>query len=98
MTCPFCGCPRGAVDPELLPKVQAGKSWLPISTFPKNERGEPKPGEVLLKLASGITVVGHWMPGGFCIEDHPSIEAGWYTWAGSMFDLAHQPTHWMPLP
>jgi len=43
-------------------------------------------------------LVGHYMPGGHCIEDHPAIDRGWYFWNGRMFDLASVPTHWMPLP
>ena len=59
--------------------------------------------EVLLKVESragisGKCLVGHWMPGGHCIEDHPEIAAGWYFWNGRMFDKASKPTHWMPLP
>ena len=42
----------------------------------------------------GKALVGHWVSGGYCIEDHPAIEAGWYFWNGTMFDLASKPTHW----
>jgi hypothetical protein len=38
------------------------------------------------------------MPGGYCIEDHPAIDTGWYFWTGGMFDRAEKPTHWMQLP
>jgi hypothetical protein len=70
--------------------------WQPIETAPKK-------GEVLLKVklragVPGKCLVGHWMPGGHCIEDHPPIDAGWYFWNGGMFDRAAEPTHWAPLP
>lgn len=71
--------------------------WQPMETAPKDGT------EILLKVerragASGCKLVGHYMPGGFCIEDHPAIEEGWYFWSGSMFDLASNPIEWMPLP
>ena len=71
--------------------------WQTIETAPKDGR------EVLLrvKLRAGIPncqLVGHYMRGGHCIEDHPAIDQGWYFWNGRMFDLAAEPTHWMPLP
>lgn len=64
----------------------------------------PKDGtEVILqvKLRAGIPhkfLVGHYMPGGYCIEDHPEIDAGWYFWNGCMFDKAAEPERWWPLP
>jgi len=71
--------------------------WQDISTVPKDGR------EVVLRVRSragvpGGTVVGHYMQGGHCIEDHPPIAAGWYFWGGTSFDLASEPTHWQPLP
>lgn len=71
--------------------------WQDISTAPKDGR------EVILQvqLRAGIRgkcLVGHYMPGGFCISDHPAIDAGWYFWNGCMFDKAAEPTKWMPLP
>lgn len=71
--------------------------WQPIETAPKDGR------EVVLAVAfrAGISkgvLVGHYMGGGHCIEDHPPIDAGWYFWNGCMFDEAAKPTHWMPLP
>lgn len=71
--------------------------WQSIETAPKDGT------EVILavKMRAGIRhgiLVGHYMEGGFCIEDHPAIDAGWYFWNGSMFDLASKPTHWKPLP
>ena len=69
----------------------------PIETAPKNGT------EVLLrvKMRAGVPgrfLVGHYMPGGHCIDDHPPINAGWYFWNGCMFDRAAEPTDWMPLP
>lgn len=59
--------------------------------------------EVLLAVESragmpGRMLVGHYMLGGHCIEDHPPIDAGWYFWNGCMFDKASRPLAWMPLP
>ena len=78
---------------ELLMK----NKWQPMQTAPKDGS------EVLLAVEQragmpGRYLVGHWMPGGHCIEDHPPIDRGWYFWNGSMFDEASKPTHWMPLP
>jgi hypothetical protein len=78
----------------LLPLVE---DWRPIATAPKDGR------EVLLRVKmragiSGKCLVGHWMPGGHCIEDHPPIAEGWYFWNGCFFDVASEPTHWTPLP
>lgn len=76
--------------------AQSELKWEPIETAPKDGR------EVLMiaKRAgvSGSFLVGHYMPGGHCIEDHPPIDAGWYFWNGCMFDWTSNPTHWMPLP
>jgi hypothetical protein len=73
------------------------ESWMPIETAPKDGS------EVLLMVKSraGIKkgfLVGHYMGGGHCIEDHPPIDSGWYFWNGRMFDKESEPTHWMPLP
>ncbi len=73
------------------------EQWRPMDTVPKDGR------EVLLTVAlragiPGQCLVGHWMPGGHCIEDHPPIDAGWYFWNGCMFDRASKPIAWMPLP
>ena len=69
----------------------------PIDTAPRDGT------EILLQVESragvpGCLLVGHWMPGGYCIEDHPPIEAGWYFWNGSRFDRAAKPAAWLPLP
>jgi len=70
----------------------------------KSMDSAPKDGrEVILKVArragiSGCFLVGHYMPGGHCIEDHPAIAAGWYFWNGLMFDKAADPIGWCPLP
>ena len=71
--------------------------WQSMKTAPRN--GE----EVLLVVesragVSGRMLVGHWMPGGHCIEDHPPIDAGWYFWNGCRFGRAEKPIAWMPLP
>lgn len=71
--------------------------WQPIETVPKDGS------EVLLTVKQRANIpwkqlVGHYMPGGHCIENHPPIAAGWYFWNGCMFDKAAEPTHWMPLP
>lgn len=75
----------------------AGCRWLPMETAPKN--GD----EVLLKVerragVPGKCLVGHYMPGGHCIEDHPPISKGWYFWNGCSFDEAAKPLGWLPLP
>lgn len=59
--------------------------------------------EVLLrvKMRAGIRgkyLVGHFMEGGHCIEDHPPIARGWYFWNGSAFDHAAEPEGWLALP
>jgi hypothetical protein len=71
--------------------------WQPIETAPRDGR------EVLLTVKyragiAGCMLVGHFMQGGHCIDDHPPIGRGWYFWNGHMFDKASEPTHWMPLP
>lgn len=69
----------------------------PMETAPKDGS------EVVLKVKlragiSGKYLVGHYMPGGHCIEDHPPIEGGWYFWNGCMFDRAAEPVGLMPIP
>ena len=59
--------------------------------------------EVLLQVEyragiSGKCLVGHYLPGGHCIEDHPSIDEGWYFWNNCMFDKASKPIAWMLIP
>lgn len=71
--------------------------WQPMETAPKDGT------EVLLVVERRAgtrwgMLVGHYMPGGHCIEDHPPIDSGWYFWQGSRFDKAAKPTHWMALP
>lgn len=69
----------------------------PMNTAPLNGC------EVILQveMRAGIPgkyLIGHYMRGGHCIEDHPPIEAGWYFWNGLMFDKAAEPIGWMPIP
>ena len=71
--------------------------WKAMDTAPRDGT------EVLLavELRAGIhgrCLVGHWMPGGHCSEDHPPIAAGLYFWNGCMFDKASKPLFWMPIP
>lgn len=73
------------------------QTWKPMNTAPRNGT------EVLLQVERragipGKCLVGHWMPGGHCIEGHPPIDAGWYFWNGRMFDKASTPVQWMRLP
>lgn len=52
----------------------AEDSWQPMSTAPRD-------GTMLdLRFVHGRSVVGHWLPGGHCIEDHQPVAAGWYYW------------------
>lgn len=72
-------------------------NWQQMETAPRDGR------ELILAVESragirGRCLVGHYIPGGFCIEDHPPIEEGWYFWNGLYFDQAAQPVAWMPLP
>lgn len=72
-------------------------NWQPMSTAPRDGQ------EILLVVGyrAGTPhkmLVGHYMPGGLCIEDHPAIDEGWYFWNNRMFDLASKPIAWMPLP
>lgn len=71
--------------------------WKPIATAPLDGREVILAVERRAGLPHGV-LVGHYMEGGHCIEDHPPIAAGWYFWNGRMFDSASKPTHWMELP
>lgn len=92
--------PCEIVTAEARPQLEGREmkaDWLPIETAPKDGT------EVLLVVESragiqGRYLVGHYMPGGYCIEDHPAIDSGWYFWNGCMFDKSSKPTHWTPLP
>ncbi len=71
--------------------------WKTMDTAPRDGR------EVLLEVEQragipGKCLVGHYMPGGHCIEDHPPISEGWYFWNGYMFDRASKPVRWCELP
>ncbi|WP_269581881.1 hypothetical protein [Roseibium sp. Sym1] len=71
--------------------------WQTMDTAPKDGR------EVLLEVEQragipGKCLVGHYMPVGHYIEDHPPISEGWYFWNGCMFDRASKPVKWCELP
>jgi hypothetical protein len=71
--------------------------WQPMETAPKDGT------EVLLRVEyragiPGKCLVGHYMGGGHCIEDHPPIDSGWYFWNGCRFDNRAKPIEWMPIP
>lgn len=73
------------------------KPLRPMTTAPRDGT------EVLVqvKLRAGVPgkwLVGHYMEGGHCIEDHPPVAEGWYFWNGRMFDRAAEPIGWLPLP
>ncbi len=81
---------------DLTRLAEVGKE-RPMDSAPKDGT------EVLLrvKLRAGIPgkwLVGHYMAGGHCIDDHPPIDRGWYFWNGCMFDKASEPIAWLPLP
>ena len=76
---------------------------LPASHWEKMDTAPTDGREVILMVESraGIPhkcLVGHYMEGGHCIEDHPPISEGWYFWNGCSFDRAAKPIRWMPLP
>lgn len=89
---------EGKGQPYIPPPTKNEAGWQPMETVPKDGR------EVLLKVEiragiPGKCLVGHYMQGGHCIEDHPPpIDAGWYFWNGCNFDKAAKPMAWMPLP
>lgn len=97
-TCMTCGHAYDGHSTCRCESLTASKLVLSdIASAPRDGR------EVLLlvKERAGIScrfLVGHWMPGGHCIEDHPPIAAGWYYWTGAIFGLAEVPTHWAQLP
>ena len=83
--------------PALRAALPSTRRWQSIETAPLDGR------EVLLRVKAragiqGKCLVGHFMQGGHCVEDHPAIARGWYFWNGSMFDQAADPTDWMELP
>lgn len=85
-----------AKDAEIAALREALR-WRSMDSAPKNGT------EILLRVKyragiPGKCLVGHWMRGGHCIEDHPPIEPGWYFWTGCAFDAASEPIAWMPLP
>lgn len=109
VVCPICHCPNVVELPtersetytqsqlDAAITAEREREWQPMGTAPKDGT------EVLIHVErrAGIRdgiVVGHYMPGGYCIEDHPAIDEGWYFFSGSMFDKASKPIRWMPLP
>jgi len=73
------------------------RQWQPMKTAPRDGT------EIILVVEkrAGIPfqkLVGHYMPGGHCIDDHPPIAEGWYFWNGCMFDKASKPLAWMSIP
>lgn len=87
---------------KCLRYADAALGWQKIGTA-INLTAAPWDGKevlVAVKVRAGIPnklLVGHYMRGGHCIEDHPPIDAGFYFWNGCMFDRAAEPTHWRPL-
>lgn len=88
-----------AIERAVVSKLRApvATDWRSMDTAPLDGR------EVLLQVElragmPGRCLVGHYMPGGHCIEDHPPIAQGWYFWDGREFDLASKPTGWLALP
>lgn len=72
-------------------------NWQTMDTAPKTGVEI----NIIVKRRAGMPhriVVGHYMPGGHCIEDHPHIDEGWYFWNGRMFDRAAEPLLWCHLP
>lgn len=82
---------------EAAKEIERLNGWQPMKTAPRDGT------EVLLRVAyragiPGKCLVGHWMPGGHCIGDHPPIDEGWYFWNGYMFDKASKPIAWLLIP
>ena len=93
----YLNCPIDNAIAMLECAPRPTSEWRPMETAPKDGT------EVILKveLRAGIRgkcLVGHYMDGGHCIEDHPPIDGGWYFWNGCMFDKAAKPVGWQPLP
>lgn len=83
--------------PKDLEDIYKGHPGFPMEHAPKDGS------EVILQVKKragieGKFLVGHYMQGGFCIDDHPAIVAGWYFWNGCAFDRAAEPIRWWPLP
>ena len=78
-------------------RLRGATTWQPMATAPRDGT------EVVLRieqkgLCGRSALVGHYMPGGYCVGDHPPINEGWYGWTGGMFEEASRPNGWMPLP
>jgi len=80
-----------------IDEIERLTTWQPMKTAPRDGT------EVLLRVAyragsPGKCLVGHYMPGGYCVEDQPAIDEGWYFWTGCMFNREAKPIAWMPIP
>jgi hypothetical protein len=58
----------------------------------------PRDGTELLLIVENkhglwCMLVGHYMPGGHCIEDHPAIDSGWYFW--NMSEVGAEKRTWL---
>lgn len=89
--------PEGADMDDVMDFVRALHELQPMTTAPKDGR------ELILKVErrAGIRhkyLIGHYQPGGHCIDDHPPIDEGWYFWNGLLFDKAANPIGWLELP
>lgn len=89
--------PEGGDQDDVANFLQELFEVQPMATAPKDGR------EVLVKVeyragVRGKWLVGHYQPGGFCIDDHPAIDEGWYFWNGCLFDRASKPIGWTYLP
>lgn len=78
-------------------KLLLNAKWQSMDKAPRDGT------EIVLRVTNragiqGKCLVGHWMPGGHCIEDHPAIDEGWYFWNGCIFDKTSKPLEWTPLP
>lgn len=64
--------------------------WRPMEDAPKDGT------EVIIETPNIVRVLAHYQPGGFCIEDHPAIDEGWYFWNGHMFARLNGAARWRP--
>lgn len=73
--------------------------WRDIATAPKDGTEVVLRAKILPGMP-GKCLVGHYMAGGHCVEDHPPIDAGWYFYNGCAFGIATVAAldAWAPLP